>query len=155
MKKLFNTSTSSITTNIGLLIARIAIAALMLTHGIPKMAMLFSGDPIQFPPVFGMSAEFTLALAVLAEVLCSILILTGFATRLAVLPLIATMLAAILSIHAGDVFTKKELAVSYLIVYTFLFFTGSGKYSVDHLIRHGLATDRYKLNSTRTSPVYQ
>lgn len=155
MKKIFNTSTSSTTTNIGLLIARLAIATLMLTHGIPKMVMLFSGDPIQFPPVFGMSAEISLGLAVLAEVICSVLILTGFATRLAVLPLIATMLVAILSIHAGDVFAKKELAVSYLIVYTFLFFTGSGKYSVDYLIQHGLANDKYKFTRSRTSPVYQ
>ena len=67
MKKIFNTSTSSTTTNIGLLIARLAIATLMLTHGIPKMVMLFSGDPIQFPPVFGMSAEISLGLAVLGN----------------------------------------------------------------------------------------
>jgi putative oxidoreductase len=135
MKKLFTTDTKSFNNDLALLVGRIAIAILMLLHGIPKMQMLFSGDAIQFPSVFGMSAGLSLALAVFAEVFCSILILVGFATRLATIPLIITMLVAVFSIHAADVFAKKELAVLYLAGYVVLLFAGSGKYSADQLLQ--------------------
>ncbi len=135
MKTVFSTNNSSNTTDIGLLIARVAIAALMFTHGIPKLMMLLSGVPIQFPPVFGMSATLSLGLAIFAEVLCSVFILIGFATRLAVIPLIITMLVAVLFIHQADPFVVKESGLQYLLVYVVLFVTGSGKYSVDNLIQ--------------------
>ena len=134
MKKLLTTDTKSPNQDLALLLGRIAIASLMLVHGLPKMQLLFSGGNIQFPSVFGMGPVTTLALAVFAEVFCSILILVGFATRLAVLPLIITMLVAVLSIHAADVFAKKELAILYLVVYSVLLFAGSGKYSLDDVL---------------------
>ena len=135
MKKIFATDTKSLNNHLALLVGRIAIAVLMLLHGLPKMQMLFSGDPVQFPSVFGMSAELSLALAVFAEVFCSILILVGLGTRLAVVPLIITMLVVVFSIHASDAFAKKELAVLYLAGYVVLLFGGSGKYSVDQLLQ--------------------
>jgi putative oxidoreductase len=122
-------------TGVALLIARFGIATLMLTHGIPKLIMLLSGAPVQFPAVMGMSAELSLGLAVFAEVLCSTLILAGFATRLATIPLIITMLVAVLFIHAADPFNIKESSLQYLLVYVVLFFTGSGKYSVDYILK--------------------
>ena len=134
MKKLFTTGTKRFNNDLALLVGRIAIAVLMLTHGLPKMQMLFSGDAIQFPSVFGMSAALSLALAVFAEVFCSILLLVGFATRLATVPLTITMLVAVFSIHASDVFAKKELAVLYLAGYVVLFVAGSGNYSIDNLL---------------------
>ena len=115
MKKIFSVNKGT-TTDIALIIARISIAALMLTHGIPKLVMLFSGAPVQFPQVLGMSAEFSLALAVFAEVFCSILLLAGFATRLAVIPLAITMLVAVFLIHAADPLSVKEPALHYLLV---------------------------------------
>lgn len=138
MKKILSSNQNSISTNIALLIARIGIASLMLAHGLPKMNMLFSGDPLQFPALLGLSPEFTLGLAVFAEVFCSIMLLVGFATRLATLPLIATMLVAVVSIHAADPFAAKELAVLYLLFYVVLFFAGSGKFSLDYLIKGSL-----------------
>lgn len=141
MKNLFTTDTKSLNNDLGLLVGRIAIAVLMLLHGLPKMQMLFSGNPIQFPAVLGMNAGLSLSLAVFAEVFCSILILVGFATRLASAPLMVTMLVAIFSVHAGEVFAKKELAVIYLAGYVVLFFAGSGKYSFDQLLQPKPQTD--------------
>ena len=132
MKKIIKTQPINIDSI--LLIARIAIAAMMLVHGIPKMAMLLSGDPVAFPGVLGLSPEFSLALAVFAEVICSILILIGIGTRLAVIPLIITMLVAVFYIHCADPFAKQELGLHYLLVYVLLLFGGSGRYSVDKLL---------------------
>jgi putative oxidoreductase len=134
MKKLFDTEIKPMHSGLALLVGRVALALLMLAHGLPKMQMLFAGEPVQFPAVFGMSAEMSLALAVFAEVFCSILILVGFATRLATLPLIMTMLIAVFSIHAADAFAQKEPAVLYLSGYLVLLVAGSGKYSVDQLL---------------------
>ncbi|BDQ13201.1 DoxX family protein [Sediminibacterium sp. TEGAF015] len=135
MKKLLSINNSSNTTDLALLIARAGIAVLMLTHGIPKLTMLFSGAPVQFPPVMGMSSELSLSLTVFAEVICSILILVGFATRLAVVPLIVTMMVAALLIHANDPFGKQEPSLQYLLVYLVLLLGGSGKYSTDYLLK--------------------
>lgn len=135
MKKIIQVNKAAATTDLAILIARIGIAALMLTHGIPKMMMLFSGGPVQFPPVMGLSAELSLGLAVFAEVFCSILLLVGFATRLATIPLIITMLVAVGLIHAADPLSKQEPALQYLLVYIILLFTGSGKFSIDYLLQ--------------------
>lgn len=118
----------------GLLIARVAIALLMLVHGLPKLAMLFSGEPISFPGILGMSPELSLFLAVFSEVVCSLLILFGLGTRLAVLPLIVTMLVAAFYFHLSDPFSSKEPGLLYILVYVLLLVTGSGKYSLDRLV---------------------
>ncbi|MDF3077880.1 MAG: DoxX family protein [Sphingobacteriaceae bacterium] len=135
MKKILSVNQTSNAVDIGLLIARVAIAALMLTHGIPKLLMLFSGEPVQFPSVMGMSASFSLALAVFAEVFCSLFLLFGFGTRLAAIPLAVTMLVAVFLIHAADPLSVKEPALQYLLVYSTLLFAGSGKYSIDYLLQ--------------------
>ena len=127
MKKIFSVNKTVPATDLALLIARIGVAALMLTHGIPKLLMLFSGAPVQFPPVMGLSGEACLAVAVFAEVVCSIFLLAGFATRLGVIPLAVTMLVAVLLIHSADPFVKQEPAIQYLLVYLVLLFAGSGK----------------------------
>jgi putative oxidoreductase len=135
MKKIIQVNNAAATTDIALLVARLGIATLMLTHGIPKMMMLFSGAPVQFPPVMGLSSELSLGLTVFAEVICSALILAGFATRLAVVPLIITMLVAVLLIHGADPLAKQEPALQYLLVYIILLFAGSGQYSIDYLFK--------------------
>ena len=140
MKKILSINQNSNTIDIALLIARVGIAVLMLTHGLPKMSMLFSGTPVQFPAVMGMSAQLSLGLTVFAEVFCSVLLLTGFATRLAVIPLIITMLVALFFIHAAGPLAKQEPALYFLLVYVALLFAGSGKYSVDYFLQSKRAT---------------
>lgn len=121
--------------DIALLIARFGIASLMLTHGIPKLLMLTSGGGSQFPALLGLSGEMALGLTVFAEVICSIFLLIGFATRLSTIPLIITMAVAIFLVHSADPFAKQEPALQYLLVYVVLFFTGAGKYSIDYLLK--------------------
>lgn len=134
MRKLLGLNPEPIFVNVSLLIARIGIGALMLTHGWPKLMMLLGDDPIQFPGVMGLGATASLTLAVFAEVVCSILILLGLATRLASIPLLITMLVAVFHIHANDPFAMQEMGVLYLLAYAILLLMGSGKYSLDALI---------------------
>ena len=157
MKKILSVNKATTATDIALVIARIGIAALMLTHGIPKLVMLFSAAPVQFPEVLGMSGEFSLSLAVFAEVFCSILLLAGFATRLAVIPLAITMLVAVFLIHAADPLSVKEPALHYLLVYIVLLLAGSGKYSIDYVLQLKRATTSHTNQKVQdpTFAIYQ
>lgn len=134
MKRLLHTGTNESYLDLLSLVLRVTIAAFMLTHGLGKLNLLFSGNEIQFADPFGMGATFSLGLAVFAEVVCSILIGLGLVTRLASIPLITTMLVAAFMIHAVDPFAKKEFALLYLIIYLVVFVIGSRKYSLDYLL---------------------
>src|SRR5690606_6204277 len=134
MKKLFKIEPDPNYVDIALLITRIGVSAFMLTHGLPKLMMLFGEGPVQFPGVMGMGPELSLALAVCAEVLCSILIIVGLGTRLASIPLIVTMVIAVFYIHAADPFAVQEMGLHYLLAYVVLLLLGSGKFSLDALL---------------------
>lgn len=134
MNKFLKTDFSSIQVDAILLILRIGVAVLMLTHGIPKLQMLFGAGEIQFPGVMGLSPELSLGLTVFSEVLCSILIFIGLGTRLATIPIIITMLVAVFMIHLNDPFANQELGLLYLLLYLPLLILGSGKYSLDWVL---------------------
>ena len=133
MNKFLSTNKAA-NTDVLLLVLRTGAAILMLTHGVPKMLMFLGGEPIRFASVLGLSQESTLGLAVFSEVFCSLLVLSGTRTRLAVLPLIITMLVAVFIIHGSDSFAKKEPALTYLLLFITLLIGGSGRYSVDYLL---------------------
>lgn len=132
MKNNYITSLNLPATDYGLLFLRIAVAALMLNHGIPKLLMLFGSQEISFLDPIGIGQTASLTIAVFAEVVCSILIGLGLATRLASLFLFLTMAVAFFVVHLNDPFQNKELALFYLIVYAFILIVGSGKYALDH-----------------------
>jgi putative oxidoreductase len=131
MQKKYSTNFSLASIDAALLILRLGVGILMLTHGYPKLLILFGSEEINFADPFGLGPAVTLSLAVIAEFLCSILVILGLGTRLAVLPLIATMATAFFLIHAADSFPNKELPAIYLLIYIVLLITGAGKYALD------------------------
>lgn len=121
-------------TSFGLLILRVGVGTIMATaHGWGKLSN-FSEYLTRFSDPYGLGPGLSLTLVVFAEFFCSILLVFGVFTRLAVIPLMITMLTAALVIHADDPFGKKELAFMFLTIFATLLFTGAGKYSVDGLI---------------------
>jgi len=143
MKTLFNTNYHHKSLDFALLLLRVCIAAFMLYHGIPKMNGLLSGD-MKFADPIGIGAPASLILAVFAEVVCSVLIALGLATRLAVIALIINMAVAVFVVHAADGFEKQESGSHYLLVYVFLLFSGAGKYSLDYFISRSNSRSRRK-----------
>lgn len=131
MKNTYSTNLNLPQVDIGILIFRLGISALMLTHGIPKLIKFFGNEEIAFADPLGLGQVVTFTLAVFAEFVCSLLVIIGLGTRLAVIPLIATMAVAALIVHVPDGFGSQELPLLYLTGYVLLFFTGSGKYSLD------------------------
>lgn len=134
MSKLFNTTHNERFYHIIILILRLIVALFMLVHGLSKLKILLSDEPSIFPDPLNIGVEDSLSLAVFSEVICSFFVFLGLGTRLAVIPLIITMIIAIFVVHVGDGFSKQELGGLYMIIYLVLLVTGSGKYSIDHLI---------------------
>ena len=114
----------------GLALLRISMSAMMLTHGLPKLQKLISGD-FEFADPIGIGAAPSLFLAVIGEFICPILIIIGYKTRLATIPTGITMLVAAFIVHAADAFGSKEKALLYLVGFVAIALLGPGKYSID------------------------
>lgn len=117
-----------------LLLVRLVSGGLMLTHGIMKYQMLIAPGPVKFANPIGIGEGPTLALAVFSELVCSVLLMIGFDTRLVVIPPLVTMFIAVFVVHAHEGLEKQELPALYLLIYVLLLITGSGKYSIDRII---------------------
>ncbi|MEZ6151185.1 MAG: DoxX family protein [Pirellulaceae bacterium] len=114
----------------GLFVLRVAIGCFMLVHGIQKL-MGFSEMADKFPDPIGMGSQLSLVMAIGAEVGCSLLLILGLGTRIAVIPLAFTMIVALFVVHAADPWKVKELAAIFLTVYAVIFITGPGRCSLD------------------------
>jgi putative oxidoreductase len=134
MRRLFQMGSSEEYMNILIFVLRISLAAFMITHGWPKLNKLLAGGEIQFGDPLGLGTTLSLVLVVFAEFLCSILIAIGLGTRLAVIPLMITMLVAAFIRHGPDPFRQKEMALLYFLLYLVLLVIGSRKYSIDYLM---------------------
>lgn len=131
ISQLFETMNKN--TDLGLLILRISVGALMLLHGIAKL----SGVSFIEGMLEGKGLPSFLAYGVyITEIVAPILILIGYRTRLASLAIIFGLLFATALVHSADIFSlnqnggwELELIGLFLLGALCLFFTGSGKYA--------------------------
>ena len=115
----------------GLLAVRLLSGGMMLTHGLPKFDRLFGEGPVKFADPFGLGPEISLALVLFAEVGCSLLVMAGFKTRWATLPLLFTMLMAAFYAHGSDPFSDKELSLTFFTLFLSILISGGGRFSLD------------------------
>ncbi len=130
---------SSLMADVGLTVLRVfAGVAMAMAHGLGKI----QGPPEGFvegveemgfpmPIVFAWAAAIT-------EFFGGLLFAAGFLTRINALLLCGTMLVAGLLMHGvvrGDPFSGMELALLYAAVFFAFIFTGSGRFSIDKMMR--------------------
>lgn len=121
--------------DVGLLLLRVyAGGAMLVGHGWGKL-LGFSERSGTFPDPLGVGSPASLALAVGAEVGCSLLLIVGAFTRFAAVPLAFTMGVAGVLVHGADPWAKKELAFTFLAIFLALVATGPGRLSVDAVLR--------------------
>lgn len=124
-----------------LLAARIVFGILLMTHGIAKWQQFDTLSAV-FPDPLGVGSHTSLLLAIFGEVICSVGFITGTLYRLALLPMIFTLGVAFFSIHRGDPFAQREMALLYLAAFVLLWIAGPGTYAVDRLIARKLRTEK-------------
>lgn len=120
--------------NLVLLILRLAVGIFMLTHGWDKFLKLFGDGPIKFADPIGVGETVSLVLTVFAEVFCSVFLIVGFTTRLAVVPLLITMFVIVFIVKSDKEFGDFELPALYLVIYIVIAIAGAGKYALDNWI---------------------
>ncbi len=106
---IFNTGNYPQAINRVLRLIRISSGAFMLTHGIGKFSRLPGDEPVIFADPVGVGITASLALVGFAGVFGSLLLIFEPVSRLAVIPLLITMLVVLFIVHGDDSFTKKEM----------------------------------------------
>ena len=129
-----NVMLSECCSNFARLFLRVFIGVLMLSHGIAKIEN-FDLMVDTFPDPLGMGRAISLTLILLAEVGCSILLVVGLMTRLAVLPLIFGMVIATFFTYPVITLSNIELPMLYLGIYITILMLGPGKCSIDYLLK--------------------
>lgn len=144
MKRILLNATNPINLSLGILLIRVVVGVLMAFYGYEKLihfdemaASDFWAKNVSF---LGMTGKTPLALTIFAEFFCSLLLIFGLLTRLALIPLLICMgyIVAVVAkfsfIESGDNGANLNSGFIYFIIYLGLFFTGAGKYSLDALI---------------------
>lgn len=118
-------------THFGKLFLRVSFSLMMIIlHGVPKIQNLLSDEP-QFASIFGLGVLISLIIAIVFETVFPLLVILGYKTRLAAIPVIITMLVAIFEYHAQDSFAMREKPILFLIGFVSIALIGAGKYSLD------------------------
>lgn len=118
--------------DLGKLILRIGVGGLMIPHGYAKLVKLLEqGIDAGFANPLGIGEIPTLILAIIAELVCPVLIIVGLKTRWSsVLPAVTMLLAAFV-IHIDDPWSKMELPLLYLTGFLAIMLIGPGKWAVN------------------------
>lgn len=117
---------------LGLLAQRIGAGLLIWTFHMRPKLLRFDEELREFPDPLGIGAPASLALALLSEGLCSVLVALGLLTRLAALPVVFTMLMVLTMAARGFEGADVQSALLYALPYATLVATGPGRYSCDH-----------------------
>ena len=106
---------------------------LLIKHGLDKLQN-FSTVQTHFYNFMGMGSNVSLILVIFAELFCSMLVILGLFTMLAVVPIIFMLFIAAFSAKATQPFFNKELDFLYVVPFIVLLFCGPGRISVDGMI---------------------
>ncbi len=120
----------------GLLLARVGLGVMFMLHGWPKI----TGGPEKWEKLGGAMSTFGIDfapvfwgfMAAFAEFGGGLLLAVGFMSRGALALLVITMIVATLKhVAGGDAFGKWSHAAEAAIMFTALFLTGPGRFSLD------------------------
>ena len=130
MKKLMSIHYNAFSFNTAMLVIRLALGILMMSHGYAKLVDYNGSKSIMYN-FLNLGISFSLILCIFAEFFCSLFIMIGLFTRAMAVPLIINMLVIIFKVHAHDFFGTAERGSLYLAGFLVLLLCGPGKVSVD------------------------
>jgi putative oxidoreductase len=127
-------NTQSLNTDLATLFLRLLFGGLFVYYGYIKLVSFNQILPM-FQDIIGIGSKLSLILVIFAELVCGFLVLVGCFTRLAIIPIFIAMAVAFFIAHAKDPFLVKQLAFLYLFLSPVIFVLGSGRFSLDALMR--------------------
>ena len=150
VKKLYFWSSGYSYTNLGRLFLRLFVGVMLLQFGV-RQWINFTEISLIFPSFMGFSPENTCVVMICIEILCSIFIMSGFLTRLMIIPPFISMcvaeyflLTSGISGHSYMLTWSQPgyLPIMFSGIYFFLLLVGPGKISVDYFLSlHIIHTD--------------
>lgn len=130
-------------TNLARLFVRLFVGIMLLQFGIRHLVN-YNELCATFPTVMDMSSSTSLVLMIIIEVVCSLLIMMGFLTRLSTIPPIIAMCAAeyyilhdmvpYLPAYGLDSTDPGYLPIMFIGIYIYMLIAGPGKISLDYFI---------------------
>ncbi|MEO1257146.1 MAG: DoxX family protein [Bacteroidota bacterium] len=132
LTRLLSTQLSGARFDAVMLFFRVAIGtAMFFIHGWKKITD-FAGTAAHIPDPFGMGGEASAVVAVLANVVCTGLIIIGLFTRPAAAFILGVTLVGLIIVHAPDPWAVKDVPLMYSLAFGLVLVLGPGRYSVDY-----------------------
>ena len=133
MKKLLTLNFLPVNRDLALLLLCILVGfSLFYKHGIEKLTG-FSDMQTHFPDPLHIGVTTGLMFALLTDGICSLLIIFGFATRLAASLIVFNLSVVFFFLHGGSIVdAHAEMGYVYLAAFLCIVLAGAGKYSIDN-----------------------
>ena len=142
IKKLFIYSVGHTYSNLSRLFLRLFAGIMFMQFGI-RQWMYFDCMVSRMPAILGMTHEVSLIILIVVEMLCSILIILGLFSRVALIPPILSMALVewhlfntMVSVAPEALYSTQPVYIPMLFIgiFVYMFLAGPGKISLDYLI---------------------
>lgn len=141
MKKFFGSD--SIWQDGGLAGIRIIVGLFMAYHGVEIFDEKKMADYGKWLTELNFSSGVFMAyLGKGSELVSGIFLVLGLFTRLAIIPLVMTMLLICFGMGKGRIFMEDQHPFLFILLAGVFFFTGAGKWSVDYLLFRDVISDK-------------
>jgi putative oxidoreductase len=121
-------------TDLGLLFLRVCASVLVLiVHGLPKVEH-YRREAAVIEDPFHFGKKLTIGFAIVAEVICPVLMIVGIATRLSALPIMVVSAIALLRVHPEWKLDQAQFAWMLLILFGTIAIAGPGRYALGAML---------------------
>ncbi|MGN0214645.1 MAG: DoxX family protein [Muribaculaceae bacterium] len=143
--------------NLSRLFLRLFVGVMLLQLGVNQMSQF--DELSNFSGFMGMSGSTAVAAVIVVELVCSMLIVLGLFTRLAILPLLVIMGVAAGALFSGEVMQAdmiygmmpEMLPMLFCGVLVFFGISGPGKISLDYILaRYTVSCDASSIEEEKT-----
>lgn len=133
MSKFLSTKYTNAGFNFGMLVLRVVLGIMLLSHGYSKL-IAFNSLRYRFMNFLHMGSTLSLVLIIFAELFCSIFLILGLFTRFACIPILIAMAVVVFVATHGQILGPGERGTIYLAATFTILLCGPGKISVDAMI---------------------